>query len=58
MGDILTDIHQKKDRRSQILSSIKDTEKALSCEIGEETRDYLENYLQELRDELRALGLN
>lgn len=60
MTDIVTamELHQKKDRRSQILSSIKDTEEALQGNIGEDTRNYLENYLQELKKELKELGLN
>ena len=51
-------IHQKKDRRSQILSSIQDTEQALTGNIGEDTRNYLSGYLQELQRELEELGLN
>ena len=51
-------IHQKKDRRSQILSSIQDTEQALSGDVGEETENYLTAYLQELQRELEELGLN
>jgi translation elongation factor EF-Ts len=52
-------IHKIKPLREQILSSIKDTKKALKSEkIGEETRNYLENYLQNLNSEIRKLGLN
>ncbi len=60
MTDIVTqmELHQKMSRREQILSSIRDTEQALSGDIGEETRVYLENYLQELQEELRQLGMN
>ncbi len=60
MTDIVTDmaLHQKMDRRSQILKSIQDTEQALSGDVGEETENYLTAYLQELREELRALGMN
>lgn len=60
MTDIVTDmaLHQKMDRRSQILKSIQDTEKALTGNIGEDTRNYLSGYLQELQRELEELGLN
>lgn len=59
-NDIITDmeLHQKMDRRSQILNSINDTEKALSSEIGEATREYLASYLIELKEELKKLGNN
>ena len=60
MSDIVTqmELHQKMSRREQILSSIQDTEKALTTKVEEETENYLTNYLQELRSELKQLGLN
>lgn len=51
-------IHKIKPLREQILSSIKDTKKALKGKIGEETRNYLEGYLENLNSEIRKLGLN
>ncbi len=60
MTDIVTDmaLHQKMSRREQILSSIQDTEEALIAAAGEETKKYLESYLTELQEEIKALGMN
>ncbi len=59
-NDIVTDmkIHQKKGRREQILSSIRDSKKALEGNIGPETREYLEGYILELEEELKKIGMN
>lgn len=51
-------IHQGRDRRIQILNSLKDSRRALEGEIGDNTREYLEGYINELETELKALGMN
>lgn len=52
-------IYKAKDRRSQILSSMADTARALNISsISEETRKYLEVYYMELEEELTVLGFN
>lgn len=58
--DIVNEIgtFQAMDRRSQIITSIKDTEKSLSGTIGAETRDYLNSYLDDLKNELKEMGDN
>lgn len=51
-------LYKSKDRRSQILSSMADTARALNGLISEETRKYLEVYYMELEEELTKLSFN
>lgn len=52
------EFYQKMDRKSQIKTSIADSKKALTGELGGVTREYLNNYIRELEEELRQLGDN
>lgn len=51
-------VNQVKPIREQILSSITETKKALYANIGENTRNYLELYLDYLENEIKKLGVN